>query len=240
MHDAKFNSYLKNYYLLLESFRQINKNSIVSDNILRKLFYYGSKTEYLEFSDTVLDEFYLYFSGKTLNDYEYQGNKARLILKVQDQFESEFEFWYEIDEECYIETSLFKKVIKLIDLTSLDKSHMTFLVLNVVHFGEGPMRSLIEMNSENEELLSPLFKLAAGKHIREGWRAEYFLSQMKDKLVHPFLYHMENEYTSENQQLVIGRIKNKCTLHFLERLMESNYVLKEFASQVVKQLKKFG
>jgi len=232
-----FKSYLSGYKLLCESFDEISgRPDTITDYALRKLFYYSRNTNLIWFNDSTLDLFYQYFSGKTMKEFYKKGSYNKLQIQVSQTFEMEFSFWKDVDSEYYFDLSLMKKVMKLLDFSTMDDEKKTFLIINSVHYGDKSLLDLLHSNTNNSSALSPLYHIAVTGGIREGWRAEYFLSQMNDKILLPFLWNIENEQSDQRKIEKITRIKSKTVKEFLNETKLNGGELATFALQVINQL----
>lgn len=231
-----FNSYLGGYNTICQSFDEIVGEDVVKNHTLRKLFYYSKYSDFTSFTSKILDAFYKYFSGKTETEFYENGETNKLYLQVKELFENEFLFWRDVDSDCFIEHGLLTKVLKLLDISSLDDQRKAFVIMNCTHFGYKSTISLIETNRNNRLILAPLYRIAIYGGNRESWRALYFLSQMNHTILSPFLNKMERETIDATILNKINLIKSSGIIDFLFRIESEESKLSEFASQVLKQL----
>lgn len=231
-----FSSYLNQYWILSESFDEIVGKGLVTNNSLRKLFYYGNKVDQLKVNPIILDSYYRYFSGMSRKEFNSGGGRNRVVIKVYEEFETEFTFWKEVDQMYFLSYGFLKKVLSLLDISSFDSLKRAFVFLNSVHFGDKSMHSLLKINKSNKSVLPHLFNLAMHGGCRDGWRAEYFLSQLDDNILIYFIYQEEKNVIDVKLKEKIERIRTKNVITYLQSIKSEEGRLKEFAVQVLKQI----
>lgn len=232
----KLNTYLESYTSLKKSFDEIVGEGCIQTNSLRKLMIEDNEYGTLNFRKSTLDTFYKYFSGKTMDEYQTGKLSNKLRIKIADQFNTEFEFWRDVDKNFFMEQSLLKKVITVVDLTSLNDKQMAFIVFNAVHYADRSFKQLTALTKDNTAALEALYHLAMTGGIREKWRAEYVISSMNPRILLPFLYTREKVKESDNEELLICSIRDKKLIPALQNIIEKNPVLKEYALQVLDQI----